>query len=463
MASVIASGSKARIAVLAAAIIASSMSYIDSTALIVALPVIKLKLPANDGQAQWIIEGYLLFLSALILIGGALGDRYGRRRLFVLGTWIFALSSIACALAPHPAFLIVARCVQGVGAALMIPESLALITAAYGARERGRAIGIWATASAVTMAAGPVLGGWLTQAISWRWVFWINIPLAFIVLSLAYLHVSESRAETSRGRPDVLGSACITVALGLIVMALMQMQHRLADLTSLSMLGVGILLFVAFVFIERRASAPVVPLHLFTSRAFTVASVYTFLLYAALGGALFFVPFQLQQIMGYTPLNAGLALLPTIALIAVFSPFSGILAARIGARIPLVVGAGIAAIGFSLFVRLHFGAPYLGSVLPATIVLGIGLAIAIAPLITAVMGAANADDVGAASGINNSISRIGNLVAIAFFGIAIAATGGGPLPTLAHPEGFQHAMYIAGALSLAAAVSAVFCAPKRDL
>jgi EmrB/QacA subfamily drug resistance transporter len=460
MPSVAESVSKAQTAVLAAAIIASGMSYIDSTALIVALPVMKAKLPATDGQAQWIIEGYLLFLSALILIGGALGDRYGRRRLFALGTWIFALSSIACALAAHPGFLIVARCVQGAGAAFMIPESLALITAAYGARERGRAIGIWAAASAVTMAAGPVLGGWLTQTFSWRWVFWINIPLAFVVLSLAYLRVPESRAKTNRGQPDVLGSACITVALGLIVMALMRMQHRFADPASLAMLAVGILLFVAFVFIERRSSAPVAPLHLFTSRAFTVTNLYTFLLYAALGGALFFVPFELQHIMFYTPLSAGLALLPTIALIAVCSPFSGMLAARIGARIPLVVGAGIASLGFALFVRLHVGAPYLVNVLPATIVLGMGLAIAISPLVTAVMGAADADDVGAASGINNSISRIGNLVAIAVFGIVIAVTGGGPLPTAAHPEGFQHAMFSAGALSLAAAVVALFYGPN---
>lgn len=438
------------------------MSYIDSTALIVALPVMKAKLPANDSQAQWIIEGYLLFLSALILIGGALGDRYGRRRLFALGTWIFALSSIACALAMHPAFLIVARCVQGVGAALMIPESLALITAAYGARERGRAIGIWAAASAITMAAGPVLGGWLTQAFSWRWVFWINIPLACVVLALAYLRISESRAEAGRGNVDVLGSACVTLALGLIVVALIQMQSRLATPTSLSLLGAGMLLFVAFVFIERRVSAPVAPPRLFTSRAFTVASVYTFLLYAALGGALFFVPFELQHIMGYTPLAAGLALLPTIALIAVCSPFSGMLAARIGARIPLVVGAGISALGYYLFVRLGNGAPYFGSVLPATIVLGIGLAVAIAPLVTAVMGAADADDVGAASGINNSISRIGNLVAIAVFGIVIAATGGGALPTASHPEGFRDAMLAATALALAAAIVGGLLPGRRD-
>lgn len=451
------SSPRTRSAVLVAAIVASSMSYIDSTALTVALPVIKAKLPAGDAQAQWIIEGYLLFLSALILIGGALGDRYGRRRLFTLGIWIFALSSVACAVAIQPGFLIVARCVQGAGAALMIPESLALITAAYDARTRGRAIGIWAAASAITMAAGPVLGGWLTQTFSWRWVFWINIPLAIGVLCLVYLRVSESRAENVGGKPDLAGSALVTVALGLVVGGLMQMQQRLADPSAFLLLIAGVVLFAAFVFAERRALAPVVPLRLFASRRFTIASIYTFLLYAALGGALFFVPFELQHIMGYTPLDAGLALLPTIALIAAGSPLSGALATRTGARRPLVAGAGIAALGFGLFVKLGYGAPYATSVLPATIVLGVGLAIAVAPLVTTVMGAADANDVGAASGVNNSISRVGNLVAIAVFGIVIAAPGGGPLPTPSHPEGFGHAMLGAAAMSLlAAAVATLF-------
>jgi MFS family permease len=304
------------------------------------------------------------------------------------------------------------------------------------------------------MALGPVLGGWLTQAFSWRWVFGINIPLAVVVLALAYLRVPESRAERDRGKLDLIGSACITLALGLVVLALVQMQQRLADPSSLLLLCAGVLLLVAFVFVERRAAAPIVPLRLFASRGFDLASIYTFLLYAALGGVLFFVPFELQHVMLFSPLSTGLALLPTIALIAVCSPLSGMVAARIGARPPLVFGAATAALGFSLFARLGAGASYLADVLPATIVLGLGLGVAIAPLITAVMGAANPDDAGAASGINNSISRVGNLVAIAVFGIVIAATGGGPLPTASHPEGFQHAMLGAGALALGAALFA---------
>jgi EmrB/QacA subfamily drug resistance transporter len=455
--------SRSRIAVLVAAIVASSMSYIDITALSVALPIIKAKLPANDAQAQWVAEGYLLFLSALILIGGALGDRYGRRRLFVLGIWIFALSSIGCAIATLPGLLIAARCVQGVGAALMIPESLALITATFDARSRGRAIGIWAATSAIMMTAGPVLGGWLTQSFSWRLVFWINIPLAVVALFLAYRGVPESRAENASGKPDLLGSALITVALALIVAALMQMQRGTANPNSFPLFIAGLALLGAFVFVERRSSAPVVPLRLFESRRFTIASVYTFLLYAALGGELFLVPFQLQHIMRYSPLATGLALMPTIALIAAGSPISGAFAARAGERLPLIAGAAIAAVGIGLFVRLGFGAPYGSSVLPATIVLGIGIALAVPPLLTTVMGAADSDDVGAASGINNAISRVGNVVAIAVLGVVISTSGGGALPTSSHPEGFRHAMLGAAAMSLIAALVAVFLPARPTL
>lgn len=444
-----------RQAVLVAAIVASSMSYIDSTALTVALPAIKIGLHANDAQAQWVVEGYLVFLSALILIGGALGDRYGRRRLFAWGTWIFTLSSIACATSQTPAALIVARCIQGIGAALMIPESLALITACYGPGERGRAIGIWASASAVTMAAGPVLGGWLAE-IWWGWVFWINVPLAALVLALTYLRVPESRAENERGAPDILGSSCVTVGLGLVVYALIELQRPGALAFPVWALVAGVALLCIFVVVEMRVSAPVAPPRLFANRTFSLANLYTFLLYAGLGGALFFVPFELQHVMGYSPLHAGLALLPTILLVAAGSPIIGVRAARLRARLPLGAGAFLAACGFALFARLGVGASYSGAVLPATILVGVGLAFAVTPLVAAVMGAADAEDVGAASGVNNSISRIGNLVAIAILGIVIAASGGGALPTAAHPVGFSNAMLGACAMALAATAVALF-------
>ncbi len=447
-------------AVLTVAIVASSMSYIDSTALTVALPVIQRRLAATDSQAQWIVEAYLLFLCSLILIGGGLGDRYGRRRLFTLGTWTFALSSVGCALATTPGALLIARCLQGAGAALMIPGSLALITSAFDARERGRAIGIWAAASAITMAIGPALGGWFTQSVSWRGIFWINIPLAILVLVISYARVPESRAERVRGKPDAFGSMLAAVGLGLIVVAMIEMQQRYHP-HAFPLLIAGLVLMVAFVFAERAASAPVAPLRLFALPAFSVASAYTFLLYAALGGALFFVPYELQHVMGYGPFASGLALLPTIALIALCSPFATALAARIGPRTSLISGAVISAIGFGLFSRLGIGAPYVGSVFPATIVLGIGLSVAIAPLVSVIMGAADANDIGAASGINNSISRVGNLMAIAALGIVIAWTGDRAVPVPSNPQGFPHAMLAAATMSLAAACAAILLPRHR--
>lgn len=442
-----------RTVVLVAAITASSMSYIDGTALTVALPVIKAHLPASDTAAQWVLDGYLLLLSSLILIGGSLGDRYGRRRLFAAGTWIFGLASVACGFAPTAGVLVAARCVQGVGAALMIPESLALITAAYDPGTRGRAIGLWAAASAVTGAVGPALGGFLTQTLSWRWVFWINIPLAIVVLALC-TRIPETGSAHVKGRPDLAGSGCLALGLGALVLGLMEMQHA-PHPAATPLVVAGAALIALFVAIERRASDPVAPLRLFRSRAFTVANVYTFALYAALGGALFFVPFELQSVMRYSPQNTGFALLPTIIIIAVGSVLVGAFARRLGTRAPLAAGALVAAIGFALFARLGPGAPYLATVFPASVVLGIGFAIAVTPLVAAVMGAADADDVGAASGINNSISRIGNLVAIAVLGLVIAAAGAGPFPTAGRPHGFADAMLAAAAMALAASVSAL--------
>jgi EmrB/QacA subfamily drug resistance transporter len=453
---------RSRSAVLVAAIVASSMSYIDITALTVALPVIKTKFPVNDAQAQWISEGYLLFLSALILIGGALGDRFGRRRLFTLGISIFTIASLACALASRPDILIALRCLQGIGAAFMIPGSLALITANYDEASRGRAIGIWAAASAITMAVGPLLGGWLTEAFSWRYVFWINVPLGVAVLALAYLRVPESRALDENGTLDVPGSMCITVALALIVASLMQLQQRHRLELAVLLAAIGCAFFAAFVLVERRSASPIVPLRLFAARSFTIANVYTFFLYAGLGGELFFLPFELQHAMTYTPLAAGFALLPTILLIAAGSPISGAFALRIGERPLLIAGALIAAIGIALFVRLGAGASYVAAVLPATILLGIGIALAVPPLVTTVMAATDADDVGAASGINNAITRVGNMVGIAVLGVAVSTANGGALPTSSHPQGFQNAMLSAAVLALMAALVAIFLPDLRE-
>ncbi|HEY9084781.1 MAG TPA: MFS transporter [Candidatus Tyrphobacter sp.] len=416
-----------RSAVLAAAIVASSMGFIDGSAVNVALPIVQARLHASAAEVQWIVEGYALFLSALILIGGALGDRYGRRLLFLLGTWLFTSASVACALASDPAFLVTMRCIQGIGGAFMIPGSLALITATFDERTRGRAIGIWSAASAITMAAGPVLGGWLTQTLTWRAIFLINVPLAAVVLWLTYLHVPESCAADRDGKPDVAGSVCITFALGLVTLGLIQEQTGETLPASIA-LATGLLAGLAFIVVERHAEAPIVPLRLFASRAFTIANFYTLLLYAALGGVLFFMPFELINVMGYTPTAAGAAMLPTIGLIGALSPLTGSIADRTGARVPMIAGAAVAAIGFALFTRLGAGAAYLTNVLPASVVLGIGAAIFVSPLTTAVMNATDPDDLGAASGVNNAVSRTAGLIAIALIGIVVVVVAQHALP-----------------------------------
>jgi len=446
-----------RTAVLVVAILASSIGYIDSTALTVALPSIRTH---GDAQSQWIIQSYLLPLAALIGLGGALGDRFGRRRMLALGTWIFILASIGCALAPGAAVLIATRFVQGAGAALMIPESLALITAAYeDPAEFGRATGLWASASAATMAAGPLLAGWLTPY-SWRLVFCINIPLGAAVLVLAYLRVPESRKAVQRGRLDLLGAAAMTAALSLIVAGLMAMSRSVRPEAVAALLA-GLLLLAVFVAVERKAEDPVIPLRLFAIRRFAVANIYTLFFYAALGGVLVFVPFELQRVMHYSSPDAGLALLPAIGIIAFCSPTAGLLSGRFGARPFLILGAAISAAGYALFVLLGTHAAFMTAVLPAMLVLGAGVALAAAPLTAATMSAAGADDLGAASGISNSVSRIGNLVGLAALGIAMAMDGGHALPAPSHHAGFRDAMLCAAALALAAALVAVFLPPAR--
>ena len=348
--------SRTRLAVLVAAIVASSMSYIDITALTVALPAIKARLGASDAQAQWITEAYLLFLSALILIGGALGDRFGRRRLFLSGVWIFGASSAACALAPDPGFLIAARCIQGVGAALMIPESLALITAAYAPSDRGRAIGLWSAASAVTMAIGPVLGGWVTQAWSWRWVFWINVPLAIVALLFAYLGVPESRAENGGGKPDIAGSALITLALALVVAFLMQLQHPAGDAIVPVLAVAACALLAAFVVAERRAESPVVPLRLFESRRFTVAGVYALLFSPPSAESCSSSRSSCSTSCCIRRWRGARALADDRDHCGRLS-LSGAFATQSASAFPLIAGGGITALGLLLLARLGWAGP----------------------------------------------------------------------------------------------------------
>jgi EmrB/QacA subfamily drug resistance transporter len=370
--------------VLVAAIAGSSMSFIDGSAVNVALPVLQADLHASGPDVQWVVEAYSLVLSALILVGGSLGDAFGRKRVFGIGIAIFACASLGCAFAPEIHLLIVARCVQGAGGALATPGSLALIAAAFEGSARGRAIGTWSGAASMTAALGPVIGGVLVQQVSWRAVFLINIPIAAGVF-VALARVKESRDPAARGAIDVRGAALATLGLGAFVYGLIRLQAQAADGVGLAVTAAGMVVLALFVVAEARSNAPMMPLRMFASRAFAVANAYTFLLYAALGGSLFFVPFVLIDVQGYTPTAAGAAQLPFIAMVAIFSRWSGGLIAHVGARVPLAVGGIVAALAFMLFARPGIGASYWASYFPASLVLGAAGVCFIAPLTTLVM------------------------------------------------------------------------------
>jgi EmrB/QacA subfamily drug resistance transporter len=405
--------------VLAAAILGSALSGIDATAVNVALPVLQREMHASSDATQWVFEGYSLMLSALILAGGSLGDRLGRKRMFLIGIAIFAAASLGCSVAQSMPQLIAARCIQGIGAALLVPESLAIITASFDPAHRGAAIGTWSGFLAATMALGPVLGGWLTQAFSWRWVFIINLPIAVVVTAISLLCVDESRDDGARGRIDWIGAALATLALALLTYGLIALQNPSNQRVDVALVAAGLGVFAAFGLTEPREPNPMIPPGIFASRAFTVANVYTFLQYAALSAGLFFVPFNLINVQGYDPVEAGAAMLPMIVLMFVSSRFTGGLVSRIGARAPMTIGSLVAGIGFVMFGFI--GRSYWGSVFPAALVLGVATSTFVAPLTTAVMNSAAREHAGIASGINNAVSRVAGLIAIALIGIVLVA------------------------------------------
>jgi EmrB/QacA subfamily drug resistance transporter len=408
--------------ILAATILGSAMAFIDGTVVNVALPQIQARLNATAIDAQWIVESYALFLAALILVGGSLGDHYGRRRIFTLGVVMFAAASVLCGLASSPEQLIVARAVQGVGGALLVPGSLAIISASFEEERRGRAIGTWSGFSGITAAIGPVLGGYLVDNVSWRAAFFINVPLAVVVLWISFRHVPESRDPDAR-RLDIPGAVLATLGLAGVVYGLVESQNSgFTDPRVLVSLALGVAALVAFVFVEGRVEEPMMPLSLFRSRNFAGANLLTLFLYAALGGSLYYLPFNLIQVHGYSATAAGSAFLPFVLITFVLSRWAGGLVTRYGAKLPLVIGPTITAAGFVLFALPGTEGSYWTTFFPAVVVMGLGMALVIAPLTTTALTSVSGRHAGLASGVNNAVSRTASLLCIPVLGIFVFMT-----------------------------------------
>jgi len=433
--------------VLAIAVLGSGIAFLDGTVVNVALAAIGRDLHASTSELQWMLNGYLLTLASLILLGGALGDRHGRRTIFTIGVAWFTLASALCAAAPSAGVLVAARMLQGVGGALLTPGSLAMIEGSFRRADRARAIGAWSGLTGVGAALGPLLGGWLVSAVSWRAVFLINLPLGAFVVLTAPRKVPETRDPLAAGRLDVLGAGLAALGLAGTTYALIEAPGGGRTGAAVAAAIVGVLALAAFLLVERRAQSPMLPLSLFANRQFSAANLVTVVVYAALGGVFFLLVAFLQIAMGWSPVAAGAASLPVTALMLTLSARSGALASAIGPRVPLTVGPlGIAA-GLLLMTRISPGDSYIGSVLPAVVVFGLGLTLVVAPVTATVLAAADARHAGIASGVNNAVSRVAGLLAVAIFPLIGGLTGDAFYKPAAMTHGFHAAMAAAAALA----------------
>ena len=435
---------------IAATVLGSGMAFLDGTVVNVALPSISEDLGTSVSGLQWVVNSYLVTLSALLLLGGTLGDRYGHRNVFVAGAAIFTTASVLCGLAPTSDFLIAARAVQGAGGALLVPGSLAIIAATFDPDDRGAAIGAWSGLAGVASSIGPFLGGWLIDAVSWRLVFLINIPLAAVTIWISIRHIPETRS--SRHAPlDIPGAVLITIALASISYAAIDHSGDAAVVAAI----VGAMTLVAFLVVEQRSPHPMLPLQLFRSPQFSGTNLTTLAVYAGLGGAMFLVVLQLQVTLDYSALAAGASLVPFTVIMLLLSQLAGRIGQKIGARIPLTVGPLVAAAGLLLLARVGAGDSYRGDVLPGVVVLGLGMAITVAPLTAAVLGSVSDDMAGVASGVNNAVARFAGMLAVAALpGLAGIATGGPLADSIA--DGYQVAMRIAALCTAIGGVIAAF-------
>ncbi|CAN5453720.1 MFS transporter [soil metagenome] len=430
-------------------VLGSGMTALDGTVVNIALPRLGRDLDADFAGLQWVVNGYTLALASLILLGGSLGDRLGRRRIFTVGVVWFTVASLLCALAPTVGFLVAARVLQGIGGALLVPGSLAMLQASFHPDDRARAIGAWSGLGGVTTAIGPFLGGWLVDTASWRWIFLLNVPLGAVVIYVVIVHLPETKDPTIEGRLDLLGAVLGAAGLAAITYGFIERSFPIG--------GAGAALFVAFLVAEARQPHPMLSLSVFRSRQFSAANGVTFVLYGGLGMALFLVGLVLQETMGYSPLAAGTATLPITVMMLTFSARAGGLARRIGPRIPMTVGPLVMAGGLVLMTRIEPGRSYLESVLPALLVFSAGLALTVAPLTATALAAADARHAGLASGVNNAVARTGQLLAVALIPILAGFSAGEAVPADTLLTGFHRVvLYAAGAVALAGLLSWAF-------